>query len=266
MPMVSIVVNNYNNAKYLKECLDALVNQTYKNIEIVVVDALSTDESRKIINKYKKVCPKIKTIYSECYIKYPAISYNLGFLNCQGDFIAVNDPDDISMPNRIEKQLEYLVSNPDIDVVGSNVLEFTQTKEIVVQTDLEKNVRNANVPARNPTLMFRKSVMAANGLWRWECEYAADFEWLYRWYCAGVNFFIIEEPLVRYRYAHGSNLSVTYAINQTMKLAIFRTYFGIKMIKSVGFRWWIRTFATYYYLGSLSFKWMLKKIIGSVRI
>ena len=262
-PIVSVVVNNYNNEKYLKECLDSLIDQTYKNIEIVVVDALSTDGSRKIIDSYALKYSQIRVIYSDIYIKYPAISYNLGFLNCTGDYIAVNDPDDISMPTRIEKQLEYLVSNPDVDVVGSNVVEFNDTMEHIMPTTVEKNVCLARPPARNPTLMFRKSVMAAHGLWRWECEYAADFEWLYRWYSAGVKFYILEDALVKYRYAHGSNLSITYSVNQTFKLATFRTYFGLKMFKSSGLKWWIVTLETYYYLCSILFKRCLKKVLNS---
>jgi predicted glycosyl hydrolase (DUF1957 family) len=106
--------------------------------------------------------------------------------------------------------------------------------------------------------MFRKSVLAANGMWRWECEYAADFEWLYRWYTAGVKFFILEEPLIRYRYSHGGNISNSHALNQSIKIAVFRTFFGLRMLKSSGLRWWIQTLFSYYYVCSLSFKWCLK--------
>ena len=106
--------------------------------------------------------------------------------------------------------------------------------------------------------MFRKSVAAAHGLWRWQCEYAADFEWLYRWYTSGVRFLILEEPLIRYRYSHGGNISNVHALNQSVKVAIFRTYFGLKMFKLSGVRWWLATSSSYYYVASLSLKWFLK--------
>jgi glycosyltransferase involved in cell wall biosynthesis len=257
-PLVSIVVNNYNNEPYLKDCLDSLIAQTYRHIEIVVVDAFSSDNSRTLLDEYARRDDRVKLVYTESYVKYPSITYNLGFLNCSGDFIAVNDADDMSMPTRIEKQLGYLLDHPDIGVVGCNCVEFNDSMERIVSTTVENNVRNAAPPARNPSLMFRKSVAAAHGLWRWQCEYAADFEWLYRWYTSGVRFVILEEPLIRYRYSHGGNISNVHALNQSAKVAIFRTYFGLKMFKSSGVRWWLVTSSSYYYVASLSFKWCLK--------
>ncbi|MBU4036944.1 MAG: glycosyltransferase, partial [Proteobacteria bacterium] len=111
-PLVSIVVNNYNNEQYLESCLDALLAQTYRHIEIVVVDAFSSDGSRLLIDSYAERDSRIKKIYCDSYVKYPAITYNIGFLNCNGNYIAINDPDDISMPGRIEAQANYLLTNP----------------------------------------------------------------------------------------------------------------------------------------------------------
>lgn len=264
-PLVSIVVNNYNNERYLKECLDSLIGQSYKNIEIIVVDALSTDNSRILLERYELLDPRIKLVYSDSYIKYPAISYNLGFLSCSGGFIAINDPDDISMSTRIEKQLEYLLLNNNVDVVGCNCIEFNDSIERIVITTAEKNIKNAAPPARNPSLMFRKIALARHGMWKWQCEYAADFEWLYRWYASGVSFYILEEPLIRYRYSHGGNVSNSRALNQSVKIAVFRTYFGLRLFKTAGLRWWRHTLFSYYYVCSLSFKWCLKKMVDLTR-
>ena len=90
-PLVSIVVNNYNNEPYLKDCLDSLISQTYRHIEIVVVDAFSSDNSRVLLEEYARRDDRIKLVYTESYEQYPSITYNLGFLNCSGDFIAIND-------------------------------------------------------------------------------------------------------------------------------------------------------------------------------
>lgn len=265
LPLVSIVVNNYNNELFLEDCLDSLMAQTYRNIEIVVVDAFSSDNSRMVLDAYANRDDRIKLIYAESYVQFPAITYNLGFLNCSGDFIAINDADDMSMPTRIEKQLGYLQDHLDIGVVGCNCVEFNDSMERIVTTTVEKNVRNAAPPARNPSLMFRKSVVAAHGMWRWQYEYAADFEWLYRWYIEGVRFFILEEPLIRYRHSHGGNISNVKGLNQAAKLAIFRTYFGFKMLKSLGLWWWLQTLSSYYYVASLSFKLCLKKVSAWVK-
>ena len=110
--------------------------------------------------------------------------------------------------------------------------------------------------------MFKKIVMAKHGMWRWQNEYASDFEWLYRWYTSKVTFSIIEEPLVRYRYAHGKNISTNYKIEQAKKLAKFRIFFGFKLIKEVNFIWWITTLKNCFYVLSLTFKNFLKNMFN----
>ncbi|MBU3948486.1 MAG: glycosyltransferase family 2 protein [Proteobacteria bacterium] len=264
-PLVSIVVNNYNNEQYLESCLDALLAQTYRHIEIVVVDAFSSDGSRLLIDSYAERDSRIKKIYCDSYVKYPAITYNIGFLNCNGNYIAINDPDDISMPGRIEAQANYLLTNPAVGAVGCNCYEFNDDFNNLVETTVEKNVLNAAPPVRNPCLMFRKEVLAAHGMWRWQCEYAADFDWLYRWYVGGVCFYMLPEPYVRYRKAHNANISITRGINQTAKLALFRTFYGIRLFKKVGFKWWYVTLFTYAYLCSRLIKsapgWFLEKCL-----
>jgi len=257
-PLVSIVVNNYNNKIYLKECLDALLAQTYENIEIIIVDAYSTDGSREFIEEYKKIDARLKLIKTESYEKYPATTYNLGFLGSNGDYIAINDPDDISMPNRIEKQMEYLIKNPSVDAVGCNCVEFNLSIYREIIATVSNNIKTAAPPVRNPTLLFKKIILAKYGMWRWECEYAADFEWLYRWYKEGVKFHIVEEILLKYRYSHCKNLSNVNSISQSYKLTKFRIIFGIKLFNKVGIEWWMMTLKSVYYTISLSTKWVIR--------
>lgn len=252
-PVVSVVVNNYNNERYLASCLDSLCGQTYRALEIVVVDAFSSDGSRSIIDSYACRDPRIKKIYCEAYVKYPAITYNLGFLNCQGRYIAINDPDDISLPERIEAQVNFLLNNPSVDAVGCNCYEFNDSYNNLVETTVEKNVRHAASPVRNPCLMFRKEVLTVHGLWRWQSEYAADFEWLYRWYTGGVRFYILPAAYVKFRKAYGGNISVTKGRNQAVKLALSRTWYGIRLFGKVGLRWWFVTGKTYAYACVLFF-------------
>jgi len=250
-PLVSIIVSNYNYGKYLRTCLDALTAQTYRNIEIVGVDAFSTDESRSIFEEYASKDTRIKLVYCPRYEKYPAVTYNMGFLHSKGEFIAIADPDDISLSHRIEQQVRYLLAHPEIDVCGTNCREFNDEQDILVVTTVERNVQNAAPPVRNPSLMLRKDCLARHGLWNWRCEMAADFEWLYRFYCGGAKFHILEECCLMYRHAYGTNVSSTRKLNQTLKLALFRTYFGVRLFHSVGFRWWRMVFITCLYASKL---------------
>ncbi len=267
LPLVSVVVNNYNNERYLPACLGALLIQTYRNIEIVVVDAFSTDNSRVVIDAFAERDGRIKKVYCEAYVKYPAITYNLGFLNCNGNYVAINDPDDISMPERIEAQLRFLLDNREVDVVGCNCYEFNEDFEKLVVTTVERNLLRAAVPVRNPCLLFRKALLAEHGMWRWQCEYAADFEWLYRWYIGGVRFHIIEPPYVRFRKQHGTNISFTKQLNQESKVAIFRTLYGIRLFRTVGLRWWLATAKSYAYICArlLLPDWLISKYMNRKR-
>ena len=207
----------------------------------------STDGSRSIIDSYAEKDSRIKKVYCDNYEIYPAVTYNIGFLNCSGGFIVINDPDDISMPNRVEAQLKYLLENSNIDAVGCNCYEFSDEFCNLVETTVEKNIINAAPPVRNPCLMFRKELLATHGLWRWQCEYAADFEWLYRFYLGGAKFYILKDPYAKYRKS-SSNISSTKLFNQGLKVALFRTFFGVKLFKEVGFRWWLATIRTYGFL------------------
>ncbi len=256
-PLVSIVVNNYNYGRYLPDCLNALLSQSYQNIEIIAVDALSTDDSRAILQEYAARDKRIKLVFCEKHEQYPAITYNLGFLKATAEFIAVNDADDVSLNDRIERQVQYLLSHPDVGVCGTNCREFNENQDVLVETTVEKNVAGAASPARTPVLMFRRELLARHGMWNWKCEYAADFEWLYRWYCGGVKFHILEECCLMYRSAHGGNVSVTKVINQTLKLALFRTYFGVRLLRAVGVGWWRMTLITWAYW----FKLLLDRMV-----
>jgi glycosyltransferase involved in cell wall biosynthesis len=257
-PLASIVVNNFNNERYLKDCLDALLAQTYRNIEIVVVDAFSSDGSRSLIDSYAELDSRVKKVYCESFVRYPAITYNLGFLNCTGKYIAINDPDDISMAERIEAQIAFLIANPSVDAVGCNCYEFNDEHSVLVETTVERNVRNAASPIRNPCLMFKRDLLATHGLLRWQSEYATDFEWLYRLYAGGVRFHMLQAPYVRFRKSHSTSISVSKFFNQGLKLALFRTYYGIRLFRQVGFRWWYATMKTY---GHLFIKYPAKLLL-----
>ncbi len=99
-PLVSIIVPVYNVEKYLAECLDSLVNQTYSNIKIICIDDGSTDNSPKILDQYKKRYSKIKTITTEN--RGQAAARNLGLKEASGDFIMFVDSDDWIAVDAIE--------------------------------------------------------------------------------------------------------------------------------------------------------------------
>ena len=119
-PLVSIIINCYNGEKYLKNCIDSVINQTYKNWEIIFWDNLSTDNSKKIIEKYSD-----KRIKYFCTKKFSKLYHarNLAIENASGTLIAFLDVDDYWFRDKLEKQIKK-INEENTDVVYSNFLTF----------------------------------------------------------------------------------------------------------------------------------------------
>lgn len=111
-PLVSIIVVNYNNANYLKECLNSLIKQTYKSIEIIVVDDQSQDHSLNIIKNFKNKIKYLKTSkkkYVGCYDQINA--YLTGFKKSKGEIIFFVDSDDYFKKNKVQIIVEHFLKN-----------------------------------------------------------------------------------------------------------------------------------------------------------
>ena len=115
-PLVSIVVPIYNTAKYLPACLDSIINQTYQNLEIILVDDGSTDNSYQIAKDYAKKDSRIKLIHQKNAGQSAA--RNAGLTKSTGNFIGFIDSDDEVKPNFIKSLLELYTNNISIAVCG----------------------------------------------------------------------------------------------------------------------------------------------------
>lgn len=108
--LVSIITPIYNGEKYIKECIESVLNQSYKNIEMIIVDDGSTDNSKEIIEKYMKDNSLIK--YIKCNEnKGISAARNRGIENAKGRFIAFLDADDLFYKDKIKKQMDFMLKN-----------------------------------------------------------------------------------------------------------------------------------------------------------
>lgn len=104
--LVSVIMPSFNTEKYIKDAINSVLGQTYKNIELIIVDDCSTDNSVDVIKKYDD--PKIKLIVNECN-KGAAFSRNIALIESKGEWIAFLDSDDIWEPKKIEEQVKFMV-------------------------------------------------------------------------------------------------------------------------------------------------------------
>lgn len=118
-PLISILMPVYNAGDFLVEAIESIKKQTYKNWELIAVDDGSIDSSFSILKKFAKNDSRIK-IYK---MEHKGLSYALNFAltKIKGQFIARMDADDISHPQRLEKQLDFLLKNQEIMLVGTQV-------------------------------------------------------------------------------------------------------------------------------------------------
>lgn len=116
-PLVSVIMPVYNAGKFVDEATTSILNQTYKNLELIVIDDGSTDKSREIVNKYAKLDKRVKVI-TLAKNRGPSYASNVGIKKARGTYIARMDADDMSLPGRIEKQVAYLRKNSDIAMLG----------------------------------------------------------------------------------------------------------------------------------------------------
>ncbi|PZO39609.1 MAG: glucosyl transferase [Pseudanabaena frigida] len=105
--LASILINNYNYAQFVGQAIESALNQTYKNIEVIVVDDGSTDNSRSVIESFGD---RIKAIYKENAGQ--ASAFNAGFAANQGEFIFILDADDLFLSHKVEKIIQEFQDNP----------------------------------------------------------------------------------------------------------------------------------------------------------
>lgn len=119
-PLVSILLPVCNSAQYLTHCLKSLLSQSYKNIEIVAIDDYSKDESLTILKSYKKQDSRIRIYHNKKRYNL-TICLNRALKRAKGSFIAFMNTSDIATSDRIKRQVNYLLSNPQAVVVGTQI-------------------------------------------------------------------------------------------------------------------------------------------------
>jgi glycosyltransferase involved in cell wall biosynthesis len=123
-PLVSVVMPVFNGEKYLREAIDSILNQTFADFEFIIINDGSTDDTLKIIKGYKD--PRIVLISRKN--KGLVASLNEGIEKARGKYIARMDADDISLPERFEKQVEYLEGHPDCILLGTQIRIITDVR------------------------------------------------------------------------------------------------------------------------------------------
>lgn len=212
---VSIIMSVYDRVDFLVESVESMLGQTYKNIEIIIVVEYSKQQSNinKIINRIDS--DKIIIINNKKKLGFAA-SLNVAINNCAGKYIARMDDDDISEPDRIERQVSYLNNHEDVGICGTFIQCFgnSSDKWHYVPTDSEdcKIQLLFCTSLYHPTVMMRRDVIRKNKLFYDPAYFTEDYE-LWSRVIKYTKIANIPEYLLRYR---TSNSNVT--INNSEKV------------------------------------------------
>lgn len=202
--LISVILPVYNAQLYLEEAIESILNQTYKNFELIVINDGSNDSSLNIINEFMMKDNRIILIDREN--KGLVYTLNEAINLSKGKYIARMDADDISLPNRFEKQIE-LLENTKIDICGCHYLLVDEENNInglnLIPTSHEMCFLSlaSKVPFAHPSVMIRKEFLVKNNLKYGQSDYkiAEDLDLWIRMYKNGANFGNVNDILFKYR-------------------------------------------------------------------
>ncbi len=233
-PEISVIMPAYNAEKYIAESIESILNQTFKDFELLILDDASSDKTKEIVLSYAQKDNRI--IYVEKQSNHgPATLRNEGIRLAKGTFIALNDADDLSETTRFEKQISVFKAQPNVAVCGSWIVNFGDNMEPYVfeapenPIDIKLTFLSYDCLA-NSSAMFRKSCVE-NLEYQKEFVPAEDYK-LWSEVIVNHDFYIIQEALVRYR-QHENNISKTKADNLAIsdlkiKTDLFQKIFGLQ--------------------------------------
>lgn len=209
MTLISVCIPTYNSSQYISECIDSVVNQSFKNIEIIVSDNCSSDNTVEIVEK--KNIKNLKVIRNEENIGM-AKNFNLACNEASGKYIKLLPSDDIISPNSIEKSLKFIDNHDEISLIASSKKIINQSSKTIIKKmstfsegvhegrDVIWEILNSGRnPLGEPTVtLFKKEDFIDVGGFNEKYEFTLDIDLWIRLLEKG-NLYFIEEPLGSFR-------------------------------------------------------------------
>lgn len=213
-PLVSVLLPVYNGSEFVERAIDSVLSQTFTDLELIIVDDGSTDNTKAIIESINDSRIRLFPISHQGIAK----SLNVGLAQSKGRYIARMDADDICNPKRLEKQIGYLEKYRNVGAVActvkynglhhslangyKNYVDWTNT--LLESVDIANN-RFVESPLAHPSIVFRKSLIQLYGNYSTD-NIPEDYELWLRWIDQGVTIAKIDEELLTWN-DHSKRLS-----------------------------------------------------------
>ncbi|WNB18070.1 glycosyltransferase family 2 protein [Marivirga arenosa] len=188
--LISVIVPVFNASRFIKESINSIQNQSFKNLEILICDDCSIDNSWEIVKDLSNFDQRIKLYKNQENIGYLR-TINFLVSVASGKYLAFQDADDVSHPERLKKQINFFKKNLDYGIVGTNYIRISERGRNIGDTvqlsssdiQLKNELRERN-PFMKPSIMFTSDVLAFSGMYREEFleigNISEDFDWILR--------------------------------------------------------------------------------------
>tara|TARA_Y100000590_G_scaffold465489_1_gene637935 strand:+ start:1251 stop:2189 length:939 start_codon:yes stop_codon:yes gene_type:complete len=251
--LVSVIIPAYNKAEYTLLTIKSVIKQTYKPIEIIVVDDGSTDNTKKILEDFSD---KIKYIYQEN--SGASSARNLGTKKATGSYLAYLDCDDLYYPDKIKNSIEVLEKNKDYDFLYTNVDQIDETNKIVGEfPDILVHGKTGLIFEDlflqnficNSTLVIRKSCINKSGYFDEKIFVPADWDFLLR-LSQNHQGFYLPDKLTGYRIVDQSTFNQLDTVVDEYIYVIKKNFNSYKKLSKKKLN---NSFANAYYLHAKNF-------------
>ena len=200
----SVIMSVYSqvNPRDLEISINSILNQTYRPSEFILIkDGVLTDEQENVLNELIKKNEQIFKIYEFPENRGAGVAYNKGIEMCTNKWAAIMDSDDYAVETKFEKQMDYLVTHPNIDAIGTNAVEFLHDMDNIISTRImpetnEEIIKfgHGRCPLIQPTVVFKVETVKKVGSYQ-HSPLTEDFDLYIRMIMNNCEFYAYQEVL-----------------------------------------------------------------------
>lgn len=229
VPQVSVIMSAYNAERFIAQAIESILAQTFGDFELIIVNDGSRDTTQEIIERYARQDRRIapQSLPHNAGINH---ARNVGLSLANGTYIALMDADDISLPERFEKQVRFLDRHPEVGIVGGAMIIVDENNIPIGERRYPTNDASIRqrlfyyCPFCHPCIMVRKNVVLLTGSYDVQYRGTADYDLFFR---IGMmtRFANLDDVLLHYRVSPGSYSVLQKKRMEMETIAIRRKYF-----------------------------------------
>lgn len=226
-PAISVVLPVYNGEKYIREAVDSILCQSFTDFECILINDGSKDSSPTILDEYALLDSRVRIVHQEN--RGLISSLNRGLSEARGELVARMDADDISTPDRFQKQVEYMKQHPDVGLLGGAITLIDEVGGVIRASDYPR--RGAEMdsfikrgsPVAHPAVMMRRDLALGLGGYRAAYQACEDYDlWLRLYEKADID--NLPDNILYYR-QHDDKISFKHAHQQAIGTIVARLAF-----------------------------------------